>query len=371
MSMDLLKMAVLYDKIFHFNFSWSITYKVRNMDSIKNAVSLVAGLLILSVESFSQNRDSIPGSVKDSINIPKRVVAYVADKFAITRPFNIEFIHTAPYSFSSKKGEQSVPGSKVNNFSQVKVSANINFIKRRNWLLGATVGYRYTNAQADLIMPPVGGSTITESDFHYLFSAVNFSYFSTLFNKRMIYSSSIFVDGSDKYIERVKGVLAGTMILKANQRTKMTAGILFSIDPSAQTPVIPTFSYEHKFNNGLIADISLPKSLYLRKHVFTNGRVSLGTEIDRTSFYLYNIDGTSQKYEYRQLDINSGLTYEHLIAKYFVVTAKTGMKLATSGRMFRKEDSFGSPVFQTSPDPTFYFNVGVSFNPFSLIGKKK
>lgn len=340
------------------------------MDSIKNVVLSVVGLLTLSVVCFSQNRDSIPGSVMDSINMPKRVVAYAADKFAITRPFNIEFIHAAPYSFSSKKGEKPLPESKINNFSQVKVSANINFIKRRNWLLGATVGYRYTNVQAGLIMP-VGGSTITESDFHYLFSAINFTYFSTLFNKRMIYNSSIFVDGSDKYIERVKGVLAGTMVLKANQRTKMTTGILLSIDPSAQTPIMPTFSYEHKFNNGLIADINFPKNLYLRKHVLTNGRMSLGAEIDRTSFYLYNIDGTSQKYEYRQLDINSGLTYEHLIAKYFVLTAKTGMKLTTSGRLFRKEDSFGSPVYQTSPDPTFYFNVGVSFNPFSLIGRNK
>ncbi|MEV4884544.1 hypothetical protein MRBLMN1_003058 [Chitinophaga ginsengisegetis] len=341
------------------------------MDVLKNAVPLVLGLLTLSAESFSQTRDSIPGAAKDSVNISKRVVAYAADKFAITRPFNIEFTHVAPYNFSSERGGKSLPDSKVNSFSQAKVSANINFIKRKNWLLGATVGYRYTAAEAGLVSS-VGGTVKTvDGDFHYLFSSVNFTFFSTLFNKRTIYTSSILVDGSEKYLERVKGMATGTMILKANQRTKMTAGILISIDPSAQSPIIPTFSYEHKFNNGLIADVVLPRSVYLRKPVFTNGRVSLGAEMDRTSFYLYNIDGTSQKYEYRQLDINSGLTYEHLIAKYFVFTAKTGMRITPSGRMFRKEDSFGSPVFKTTPDPTFYFNVGVSFNPFSLIGKKK
>jgi hypothetical protein len=93
--------------------------------------------------------------------------------------------------------------------------------------------------------------------------------------------------------------------------------------------------------------------------------------MDRTSFYLYNIDGTSQKYEYRQLDINSGFVYEHVIANYFLVTAKTGIRLTPSGRIFEKEKSFGDPVFETKPDPAFYFNIGLSFNPFTLLGKKK
>lgn len=70
------------------------------MAIVKNVASLVIGLLILSVACFSQNRDSIPGSV----NMPKKTVAYAADKFAVTRPFNIEFINAAPYHFSSEKG---------------------------------------------------------------------------------------------------------------------------------------------------------------------------------------------------------------------------------------------------------------------------
>ncbi|MBS0027644.1 DUF6268 family outer membrane beta-barrel protein [Chitinophaga sp. 22321] len=341
------------------------------MDIIKKVASLAAGLLILSLTCFSQRSDSIHRSAKDSINIPKRVVVYAADKFAIARPFNIEFTHVAPYNFSSEKGGKLLPESKVNSFSQVKVSANINFIKKKNWLLGATAGYRYTNTEADITIPVSGGVKVLDGDFHYFFSSVNFSYFSTLFNKRVIYSSSILLDGSDKHVERVKGMVTGTLILKANQRTKMTAGLLFNIDPSVQSPFMPTFSYEHKFSNGWMADINLPKSIYLRKNVLTNGRVSLGAELDRTSFYLYDIDGTPQRYEYRQVDISSGLTYEHLIAKYFVLTAKTGMRITPSGRVFRKEDSFGSPVFQTTPDPAFYVNAGISFNPFSLIGKKK
>ena len=328
---------------------------------MKKKVVLILGVLFLSVEGFSQNRED---------DISKRAIISAADKFAIVRPLNIEFTHSAPYNFTSERGPNSLPESRVNSFTQAKISANFNFIKRKTWLLGATLGYRYTDGETNMTDPFSGDTKIIDDEFHYLFSSVNFSYFSTLFGKRTIYTSSLMVDGSDQHFERIRGVLNGVMVLNANQRTKMAVGMLLNIDPSAQIPVVPIFTYEHKFNNGLIADITLPKSIYVKKYVFTNGRLSLGTELDRTSFYLYNIDGTSQRYEYRQLDVNSGLIYEHAVGN-FLVTAKTGVKGTPSGRLFRKEDSYKDAVFETSPDPTFYFNIGVSFNPFMLNGKKK
>lgn len=339
------------------------------MEMIKKA-TLILTVLFFSVESFSQNTDTKPNTTKDSVNIPKRAITYAADKFAIVRPLNIEFTHTAPYHFTSEQGNISLPESKVTNFTQAKISANFNFIKRKKWLMGATFGYRNTNAEAEMIDPFTEESRKVDEDFHYLFSSLNFTYFSTLFKKRTIYTSSIMVDGSDQHFERVRGLLTGVMVLKANQKTKMTIGLLVNIDPSALTPIIPIFTYEHKFSNGFVADITLPKSIYLRKYVFNSGRVSIGTELDRTSFYLYNIDGTSQKYEYRQLDINSGLIYEHAIGD-FIFTGKTGMKFTPSGKLFRKEDSFNDAVYETKPDPSFYFNLGISFNPFTLLGRKK
>lgn len=331
--------------------------------------TLILTILFFSVKGFSQNTDAKPNSTKDSVNIPKRAITYAADKFAIVRPLNIEFTHTGPYHFTSEQGNTSLQESKVTSFTQAKISANFNFIKRKKWLMGATFGYRNTTTEADMIDPFTEGTRTVDEDFHYLFSSVNFTYFSTLFKKRTVYTSSIMVDGSDQHFERVRGLLTGVMVLKANQKTKMTVGLLVNIDPSALTPVVPIFTYEHKFNNGFVADITIPKSIYLRKYVFNSGRVSIGTELDRTSFYLYNIDGTSQKYEYRQLDINSGLIYEHAIGD-FIITGKTGIKLTPSGRLFKKEDSFNDAVYETKPDPSFYFNIGVSFNPFTVLGKK-
>ncbi|MDF2516357.1 MAG: secreted protein [Sphingobacterium sp.] len=332
---------------------------------------LVLMVIFQTVQAFSQDKESGVKSIKDSTTVPRRVVAYAADKFTIVRPLNIEFSNASPYNFTSKRGGSNLRESRVSNFTQAKVSASFNFIKKKTWLLGATAGYRYTSAEANMIDPFTGNMTVLDQKFHYLFSAVNFTYFSKLFGKRTIYSSSLIADGSEKHVERVKGLLTGVMVLKATERTKMTVGLAVNIDPTTQIPVIPVFTYEHKFNNGLIADITLPKSIYLRKYMFNNtGRLSLGTEMDQTTFYLYDIDGTDQRYQYRQLDINSGVIYEHAIGD-FVVTGKTGIKMTPSGRLFRKEDSFNDAVFETKPDPTFYFNVGVSFNPFTVLKKKK
>ena len=340
------------------------------MEAIRKTV-LVVGILIFSIESFSQNNDTIPGDGQESLSRARRAAAVAAEKFAIARPLNIEFTHTTPYNFTSEKGDNSLPESKVKGLSQAKISANINFIKKKNWLLGTTLGYNYISVDADMTDPFSGAIKTVENDFHYFHAGANIAYFSTLFNKRTIYTSSIIVDGSEKHFERVRGLLSGTMVLKANERTKMSAGIAVNIDPLSEIPIIPTFSYEHKFRNGLIVNLVLPKNMYLRKHVFDNGRISLGTEMDRTTFYLYNIDGTDQKYQYRQLDSNSGLVYEHVVAKHFLITTKAGVKFTPSGRLFRKQDSYGDPVFKMTPDPAFYFNIGISFNPSSLIGQKK
>lgn len=338
--------------------------------SIIKRTTLAIGMIALSLSSIAQNRDSTLKSKPDTLNFQKKVVASIADNFAVTRPLNIEYTYLTPYNYKSQRAESILPNGRVTNFQQARVSANINFIRKKTWMLGTTIGYRYISTEADI--PRTGDTNIKiKDDFQYLFSTLNLTYFSSLFQKRMIYSSSFFVDGSDHHLERIKGIFTGTMVLKANQKTKMTVGVLVNIDASAQSPIIPTFSYEHKFSNGLIADIALPRSINLRKFFSKNSRISIGTQLDQTSFYLYNLDSTSQKYEYRQLDINSGLTYEHALGKYFMLTAKSGIKLTPSGRIFKKEESYSDPVYEISPDPTFYFNVGISINPFSVFGKKR
>lgn len=340
------------------------------MKTIAKGVLLIS-ILTFSLTSFSQKRDTMQITSKDTTNMARRAISFTADKISSLRPITLEFSYASPYNFWAERNGRSLPESKANKFDQFKMTINYNFLKKRTWMLGFSAGYRLTSAEASLPIIATGDNKIIDKDFHYLYSSLNFTYFSTLFKKKVIYTSSVFVDGSEQHMERIKGLITGTMVLKANQRTKLMVGLLLSIDPSIQIPILPTFTYEHKFKNGFILDILLPRNVYIRKFVFNrNGRISFGTDLDRTSVYLYNIDGTNQKYEYRHVDLNNGFLYEHALGE-FIITAKTGIKWTPEGRIFRKQDAFSNPVYENKPDPTFYFNAGISFNPFTLLGKKK
>lgn len=316
-------------------------------------LSLLA-ILISSNFYFSQVNDSTS----------TKTMAYIAEKFPITRVLNVEYNQIAPYTFSSTLKDKELPEGKVKDFYRVKMSANINLITKQKFVLSTNLNYRYISANTEMYDDAGNGFFISKGDYHYHSEGLSLTYFSKLFNKMMIYSASASVDGSEQHFERLRGIAAATMVLKANAKTKMTVGLLVAIDPSVQTPVIPTFTYEHKFNHGLIADVILPKSIYLRKRIAENGRLSIGSELDGASVYLYNIDHTDKKYEFRQIEINSGLMYEYYLGNSFVVTVRGGAKNIVRARLFEKSESYDSYIFQAKPNTAFYMNVGLSFNPF-------
>ena len=299
--------------------------------------------------------NKIVAQKKDSI--PQKVVAFVTDKFPQTRDLNVEFTQLTPYKFSPELYDADLPENKIKNYQQVKANANVYFIKNRKWMLSTSLNYRFTHLESENEMPLFNN----EQNFHYHSEALSLTRFSKLFNKIAIYSATASVDGSEQHFERIRGMLTASLVLKATADTKMTVGLAMIIDPSSQVPAMPIFTYEHRFNNGWVADIILPKKVVMRKDVFKNGRLSLGTEMDGTNFYLYP-DG--KRYEFRQLEINSGAMYEHKLGNNLIGTLKAGLRATPSSRIFAKEDSFKDYIFDMNAKPSFYFNVGISYNPF-------
>ena len=299
--------------------------------------------------------NKIVAQEKDSI--PQKVVDFVTDKFPQTRDLNVEFTQLTPYKFSPELYDADLPENKIKNYQQVKANANVYFIKNRKWMLSTSLNYRFTHLESENEMPLFNN----EQNFHYHSEALSVTRFSKLFNKIAIYSATASVDGSEQHFERIRGMLTASLVLKATADTKMTVGLAVIIDPSSQVPAMPIFTYEHRFSNGWVADVILPKKVVMRKDVFKNGRLSLGTEMDGTNFYLYP-DG--KRYEFRQLEINSGAMYEHKLGNNLIGTLKAGLRATPSSRIFAKEDSFKDYIFDMNAKPSFYFNVGISYNPF-------
>lgn len=312
-------------------------------------------LLLICSPCFGQKRDSIP----------EKITAYVADKFPSTRVLNIEHYQLASHKFNSSLLNGPQTSGEITNMYQTKINLNQNFIQKRRWSLGGSFSYRHIGATTAYTNPTDQLQTITKNTYHYHTTSLNFGYFAKLLDKMVVYSGSVVVDGSQKNFERVKGLVTATMILKANLKTKMTLGLVGIVDPSAQIPVIPTFSYEHKFRGNWILDVVLPQRLLLKKEVFGNGRISLGGELDGTGLYLYQFNRSSGTHEFRQVEINMGAIYEHYFGGSFIGTVKTGYKSITSGRVFEKSKSFDNYLFEAKPNGAMYLTLGVSFNPFA------
>jgi len=78
-------------------------------------------------------------------------------------------------------------------------------------MLGTSLGYQYTSVnlqESDWNTQQLKQRT---QDFQYHYESLNFIYISKLFGKTAIYSASVLTDGSEKGIERLRGILTGTL----------------------------------------------------------------------------------------------------------------------------------------------------------------
>jgi len=338
------------------------------MEIIKKMI-LLGVLCFLSSKAQSQTADTLSQKQKlqDTTNMRRNALAYASRQFAMVRPFHVEFSQVAPYRYTPQRDGVTLSENKVSTYHQIKANANLYFLAKKKLILGATFSYRYITADHDFTLPSSGLMQTVKDDFTYHSTSLNFTYVSKIFNKPFVLNTSLVVDGSEKHFERLKGLAIGTIVLKADKQTKLMAGILVNVDPSTELPLLPMITYERKLTNGMMIDLMMPKQLLVRKQVLSRGRISLGTELDRNGFYLYNINEQmpSQRYEYRQIELDNGVIYEHLIGDYLILTARTGAKWIAISRLFEKEKTFSKEWLEIAAKPTAYFNLGISFNPFA------
>lgn len=280
---------------------------------------------------------------------------------------NVDYKQFGNYNFTPRlKDQNDLQEGKITNWSVLTVSSNIDLVKKRSWQLQATGLYRYTSVEEDPTLRQ--GSNSLESfqgDHHYHTEGLTFNYFSKLFGKTAIYSTGVFVDGSDKKIERVRGMVSGILVLKANAKTRMSVGLLATTDPAALVPVIPIFLYNSKLSSRMTLDMMLPRYAYLRRIISKHGRLSAGFDFDQQTFFLQDFNGTNRTYQYSQVDANAGLVYEHLLPAHLMLTVRAGYRATPFVRVFEKDRTFSDYTWSVDTAPAPYASVGISFNPFS------
>jgi hypothetical protein len=301
-------------------------------------------------------------------SLQKRAALEIKEKFPQARLLNIEYGQSLSRDFNSDLLEQAYNEGKIKSQNAIKVAANVPLYRTRKWSLTASANYQYNQFEFENVQNST--TKIFEQngkeDFHNLSGALSSTYFSSLFKIPVIYNASVIVDGNDKNAERVKGFLGATLIIKRTERTTMTVGAIAFIDPTSQIPFFPTFSVNHKFKNSpWEVDFILPQRLLLRRFVGENGRFSIGSTFGSTGFYV-NVDSPNfaDVYQYSQLELKSGVMYEHRINDFLVGTVQGGFQNFISNRLTEKGEYNKDFIYKNKQNGTGYFNVGLSRDPF-------
>jgi len=308
-------------------------------------------------------------------SLRQKAVQEIKEKFPRARVLNFEYGQSLARDFNSELfGEQFQEG-KVKVQRTFNASANIPIYKTRKWGLTGSINYRFNEFEFEGLQNTSAVNVFEQNgivDFHNFTAALSSTYFSTLFKKPVIYNASLIVDGNQQGLERVKGLVGLSFILKRTERTTMTLGAIVFIDPTSQLPFFPTFSYNHRFKDSKWeVDFILPQRLLLRRRLGENGRFSVGSSFGSTGFYV-NVDspGFADVFEYSQLEIKSGIIYEHRFGNYLIGTFQGGLQNFISNRLTEKGEPTSDFIYKNEQDATGYFQVGISIDPFAKRTKK-
>ena len=316
---------------------------------------------------FSSSFLCLCATAQEQDTIKKSMQAAIADKFPFARVFDVKYVQYLPQDFDSELLDDDFISGRIKNRSKVNIAANIPVIRKAKWNITASASYKYESLELEQVKNTEAAQPVYDKkyDFHYISAALSFTGFTTLFKKPFIYNASFIADGTERDAQRIKGFVGGSIVLKANAKTKMSVGVIVLIDPTSPVPAAPVFTLEHKFNSGWIADIILPQRAFIKHDVFTNGRISLGSELISDGFYMSSSQpGFAKVYDYRQLEVRSGVTYEHWFSNSLIGTFKAGLANVFNSRISERGESTNDYIFSTTQNGTGYFSLGFSFNPF-------
>lgn len=322
-------------------------------------IIMISSFLLFYISADAQTTDSIKRVTKE----------FITDKFPTTRAIDVQLEQFGSRNFDAKLFGEDFRRGKITNESRLRVALNIPVYKTKNYVITTSFRYKYNHYDFNDVTPTGTyglESPQSEMSFHYLSAAGSFTYFSKLFGKPIIYNATLNVDGDEDGLQRAKGLFAAALVLKRSQYTLITVGVLGLIDRTAISPVLPSFSWKQSFSNSpWSVDLILPKHLKVQRPLFRNGRLSLGSELLSEGFYVkpgqFFLPGT---YEFTQLEIRSGATFEQAVGNKWIITVKGGIANTMTARLYQKNAAFSDYVYENSQDGAGYFNVGLSFNPF-------
>ena len=217
-----------------------------------------------------------------------------------------------------------------------------------------------TNTVSQIPQYHVSDGTYT---LHNLSLGLSYKRTDSLFKKPVAWGGTLITNFSlqSSYVRAI-GLLYGMIPLKTTRTTRILAGLVVSIDPSSLIPVIPAFSYWHKFGGSpWEISIDLPTRVLVRRPVFSKGLLSLGTELAQNNL-IKKIDELPFQggYAFRNLDLKNGFTLEYPIFRKVLIGCGGGLLYTPTYRIQDPGKSSNDYLVGIKRNPGPYFNISIS-----------
>lgn len=192
---------------------------------------------------------------------------------------------------------------------------------------------------------------------------LNYKRTDSLFTKPVVWGGTVITNFSlQSSYSRTIGLIYGIVPLKTTRTTRIYAGLVVSIDPSSLIPVIPTFSYWHKFTGSpWEISLDLPTRALVRRPVFSKGLLSLGTELAQNNL-IRKIDQLPFQggFAFRDLDLKNGFTLEYPILRKVLIGCGGGLLYTPTYRIQDPGKSNNNYLVGIKRNPGPYFNISLS-----------
>lgn len=261
--------------------------------------------------------------------------------------------------------------------SIVREKANFNIPITRWGKNSVVASFNYINQHFDISHVQSFNPQFPVQDSKFSKAAVGFSVTysraDSLFNKPVIYSGTVsgFTDQLSA-IERVNYIGSIVFPLSRTATTSYSLGLVVIIDPSTPSPVLPVFSYWHKFQTSdLELYVDLPTRVSLRKQLSPKSWASFGTELGGTFSFLSlnNQSIVPQDDTYSTLELKTGPTFEYMVSKKIIFGVTGGMFSTLTSRVFKRNTSANDYFIRNNNSSAPFVNFTISFLPFFRTNK--
>jgi hypothetical protein len=338
----------------------SLLFKIVLMLQRSPLVLSLFALLVFYLPAVAQqSKDDSLRQMRDSMTLQ------AALRYPVLRMATVQVESAGSVHYTSKLYGKDFLSGKIQPKSTVKATFNLPIYTSGSQELSVIAAYNAQEIALKNTINQIPQSHVSDGTYtlQNLALALNYKRTDSLFNKPVLWGGALWTNFSlQSSFARATGLLYGIVPLKTTRTTRISVGLVVSIDPSSLIPVIPTFSYWHKFaGSPWEISLDLPTRLLLRRPVFSKGLLSFGSELVENRL-LRKIDQPQLQggFAFKDLNLKNGFTLEYPIFRKVLIGCGGGLLYTTTYRIQDPGKSNNNYAVGIKRNPGPYLNISLS-----------